>query len=421
MKTLTASRPNRALAFVNVSHFLNHVIMLIYTTVALTLVDVWSISYGELFKLFFIGSMLYGIAALPAGWLGDRWSSWGMMAIYMVGTGIATFFTGFANSPNQIAIGLGVIGVFAAIYHPVGTNFVVQHAVNRAKDLGFNGAFGTVGLAAAAFIAAGLTQLWGWRAAFFVHGAACFLLGVGFILFTKNSIKGSDEEASAVTESPVPINLARLALGLMAITALSVGLITQAYTSGLPKVFDDTMRSIVTVFSLDREGGLTMSSGLVTLVILVGAVGQIVGGNLASRFSPKVVYISMFAIMIPLALLASQMNGLGLVLVACLMMLVITGCLPAENCIIVKFCPEKWRARVFSAKFVIALGGGSFAILVVGEIFGRTNSFIWFYGFLMALAVIVMVFAAFLPSMEETSEDHTAVSGGAKVNTSASQ
>lgn len=399
MQFSPSARPKRALAFVNVSHFLNHVIMLIYPTVALTLVDIWSISYGELFKVFFIGSMFYGLAALPAGWLGDRWSSWGMLVIYMIGTGISTFLTGFANSPTQIAIGLGVIGIFAAIYHPVGTNFVVRHAVNRAKDLGFNGAFGTVGLAAAAFIAAGLTQVWGWRAAFFVPGAACFLLGIGFFLFTKPAENEQIEVNSAMADTPVPYKTMRLALGLIAITALSVGLITQAYTSGLPKVFDETMRSIIAVFSLNREGGLTMSSGLVTLVILVGAVGQIVGGSLASRFSPKAVYISMFVMMIPLALLASQLSGLSLVIVAAFMMLVITGCLPAENCIIVKFCPENWRARVFSAKFVIALGGGSFAILVVGEIFGQTAGFIWFYGFLVVLAMVVIIAATFLPSM----------------------
>ena len=200
----------------------------------------------------------------------------------------------------------------------------------------------------------------------------------------------------------------------MAVTALSVGLITQAYTSGLPKVFDDTMQTLVANFTLDREGGLTMSSGLVTLVILAGAVGQIVGGSLASKYSPKAVYICMFAIMIPLALLASQLNGVALVAVAAVMMLAITGCLPAENCIIVRFCPENWRARVFSAKFVIALGGGSFAVLAVGEIFDQTTDFTWFYGFLIGLAVVVMAFAAFLPSMKNSVEGAAPVSGSAE-------
>jgi len=398
------NRPNRALLFVNLGHFLNHVIMLIYPTVALTLVDVWSVSYGELFKLFFMASLLYGAAALPAGWLGDRWSSWRMLVIYLLGTGTATFMTGFANTPMQISIGLAMTGIFAAIYHPVGTNFVVQHAVDRAKDLGCNGAFGTVGLAAAAFIAAGLTQLWGWRFAFFVPGAACFLLGIFFIICTSETPSGTIKKASLERNYPVNRRTTYYVLTLMGVTALSVGLITQAYTSGLPKIFDETMVAVVAIFTLDREGGLTLSSGLVTLVLLAGAVGQIMGGSLASRYSPKLVYIGMFVVMVPLAMIASQLDGFALVVMAAVMMLVITGCLPAENCIIVRFCPENWRARVFSAKFVMALGGGSFAVLAVGEIFDQTTGFFLFYSFMVSLAAIVIIFAMFLPPMSGSVE-----------------
>jgi len=397
-------RPNRALLFVNLGHFLNHVIMLIYPTVALTLVDVWSMSYGELFKLFFVASLLYGLAALPAGWLGDRWSSRGMLVVYLLGTGMATFMTGFANTPMQISIGLAMTGIFAAIYHPVGTNFVVQHAVDRAKDLGFNGAFGTVGLAAAAFIAAGLTQLWGWRFAFFVPGASCFLLGILFVFSTSETPNAIIKNGLLERNNPVNRRTTFYVLTLMGVTALSVGLITQAYTSGLPKIFDETMLTIVSMFTLDRDGGLTLSSGLVTLVLLAGAVGQIMGGSLASRYSPKLVYIAMFVVMVPLAMIASQLDGFALVVMAAVMMLVITGCLPAENCIIVRFCPENWRARVFSAKFVMALGGGSFAILAVGEIFDQTAGFLLFYGFMISLAAIVIIFAMFLPSMSGSVE-----------------
>ena len=397
-------RPNRALLFVNLGHFLNHVIMLIYPTVALTLVDVWSMSYGELFKLFFVASLLYGLAALPAGWLGGLWSSRGMLVVYLLGTGMATFMTGFANTPMQISIGLAMTGIFAAIYHPVGTNFVVQHAVDRAKDLGFNGAFGTVGLAAAAFIAAGLTQLWGWRFAFFVPGASCFLLGILFVFCTSETPSSIIKNGLLERNNPVNRRTTFYVLTLMGVTALSVGLITQAYTSGLPKIFDETMLTIVAMFTLDRDGGLTLSSGLVTLVLLAGAVGQIMGGSLASRYSPKLVYIGMFVVMVPLAMIASQLDGFALVVMAAVMMLVITGCLPAENCIIVRYCPENWRARVFSAKFVMALGGGSFAILAVGEIFDQTAGFLLFYGFMISLAAIVIIFAMFLPSMSGSVE-----------------
>ena len=109
-------------------------------------------------------------------------------------------------------------------------------------------------------------------------------------------------------------------------------------------------------------------------------------------------------VMVPLAILASQLDGLELVVVAAVMMLVITGCLPAENCIIVRFYPKNWRARVFSAKFVLALGGGSFAVLAVGEIFDRTTGFLLFYGFMILLAMVVIIFAMFLPTISGSVE-----------------
>jgi len=52
--------------------------------------------------------------------------------------------------------------------------------------------------------------------------------------------------------------------------------------------------------------------------------------------------------------------------------MLITASLPAENWLIARFCPDGWLARAYSAKFVLALGGGSFALLAVGEIFTLT-------------------------------------------------
>ena len=408
-----STRPGRALAFANLGHFLNHVIMLVYPTVALTLAELWQMPYGELFRLFFLGSLLYGVAALPAGWLGDRWSTWWMLAIYLLGTGFATVLTGFAQTPAQVMAGLALIGLFASIYHPVGTNFVVQHAVNRARELGYNGAWGTFGLAAASFIAAGLTQLWGWRAAFFVPGAACLALGIAFMLLTD---RGSEAATARAEAYHVPLRAGAVwrALGILVVTTLAVGLIAQAYTTGLPKVFDGSLQGFVSLFSLEREGGRTLSAGLVTAVILCGVAGQLVGGQLAARFSPKAVYVGMFAALVPLALIAAHVAGIALVVAGAAMMLVMTACLPAENWLVARFCPDGWLARAYSAKFVLALGGGSFALLAVGEIFDRTTGFLWFYGFLAALALVIVVAGAFLPAARGASGAAAPVPGPAE-------
>ena len=98
-----------------------------------------------------------------------------MMAVFFFGIGGALFLTGFASSPWQIAAGLTLTGMFAAIYHPVGIAMLVASPKNLGMALGWNGLWGNLGLAFAAIVSGALMDLWGWRAAFFIPG----LLSIG--------------------------------------------------------------------------------------------------------------------------------------------------------------------------------------------------------------------------------------------------
>src|SRR5262244_2121406 len=111
----------------NVGHFMDHLFTLIFASVAaLALSREWGLGYGELLKYATPGFFAFGAFALPAGWLADRWSRDGMMSVFFIGIGFASVASAFAQTPLEIGLGLFVIGVFAAIYHPVGLAIVVQ-------------------------------------------------------------------------------------------------------------------------------------------------------------------------------------------------------------------------------------------------------------------------------------------------------
>jgi hypothetical protein len=78
----TVNENRKALLFANFAHFFSHVMMLVYPTVVIVLEVVFDRPYGELLSLSFVGFVLYGVAALPAGWLGDRWSAQAMLAVF---------------------------------------------------------------------------------------------------------------------------------------------------------------------------------------------------------------------------------------------------------------------------------------------------------------------------------------------------
>ena len=83
-------------------------------------------SYAELIPYATPGFVAFGLFSLPAGWLADKWSREGMMLVFFFGIGISAVATALAQSPLQIAFGLFAIGVFGAIYHPVGIPLVIQ-------------------------------------------------------------------------------------------------------------------------------------------------------------------------------------------------------------------------------------------------------------------------------------------------------
>jgi MFS family permease len=389
--------PRRALVFSNVAHFFTHVVMLLFPTVVLVLEPVFDLAYGELISLMMPGYVLFGLAALPAGWLGDRWSTRGMLIIFFLGTGVATFMTGFAQTPLELGLGLAFIGLFAAIYHPVGTSFIVRHAINRGKALGQNGIFGTAGVAVAALVAATLTDGFGWRVAFFVPGILCTASGVIFWLYTEPEhriSKAQDDEKSGFAFDR---RIALRGLLVLGVTITGAGLIAQAFLIGLPKVF-------AVGVSLGGGDGLAGTGTLVTLALLIGASGQLIGGYLADRFPLKLVYISMYVLLLPVAIVTANIGGVPLIFTAILIQLFLTTTLPTENCLVANFCPTDWHARAYGAKFVLALGVSAIAVPAVGIIFDKTGGYFWLFMAIAIIVAVIIVFALFLPGGNKAVE-----------------
>ena len=119
--------------------------MLIFATVAaLALTKDWELGHFELIPYATPGLITFGVFALPSGWLADRWSREGVMGMFFVGTGLAAIGTSFVKNPIQMAVGLFIIGLFAAIYHPVGLEMIARGGQQMGRDITFNGVWGTI-------------------------------------------------------------------------------------------------------------------------------------------------------------------------------------------------------------------------------------------------------------------------------------
>jgi MFS family permease len=222
--TPKAREARLSIGFINWAHALDHYVMLIFPTVVIGLELVYGRSYAELIALGTASFVAFGIFSLPAGWLADRWSRRNMMVMFYAGCGVTLVGAGFAPNLVALAVALCALGVFAAIYHPVGTAMLIEQATARGRSLAFNGVCGNVGAALAAGVTAALAAGLGWRAAFLVPGVICLATALLYLRLVPNEER---KVASRGTVADVPLGLwlAATIFGLFIIIALCAGLV----------------------------------------------------------------------------------------------------------------------------------------------------------------------------------------------------
>ena len=89
---MTDRNSQLTLAFSSGGHAFSHFFMLIYPTVVLAMETEFSAPYHQLIALMLVGNILFGAGALPAGYLGDKWSASRMMVLFFAGTGVGSIF-----------------------------------------------------------------------------------------------------------------------------------------------------------------------------------------------------------------------------------------------------------------------------------------------------------------------------------------
>lgn len=386
MSAAPEAKAKAALAFSAVGHAYAHLFEPIFYIAALVLPAELGMPYEQVLALIIAGKLLYGLAAPVVGWIGDRWSTLGMMGVYFIGLGVAAVLTGFADSPLEIAVALALVGLFGSIYHPVGIAWLVRNARSRGAAIGVNGVFGGLGPAAAGLAAGVLIEWSGWRAAFVVPGLLVLATGVLFLVMVWRGVL-VETKIDRAPEPPASRGDAWRVGIVLSITMLCAGLIYQATQPALPKLFEQRL----------GEVGVFGIAGAVSIVYLVAGLSQLVSGYLADRYPPKRVYVGMYAAQVPLLFLAATFSGLPLMVVAVLMVSLNMGGIPAENVLLAKYAPPKWRGTAFGLKFVLAFGVSGLGVPLVSLILSITGELYWLFVLLAGMAAAVTAGGLFLP------------------------
>lgn len=385
--------------FLNVGHFLDHFFMLIFATAAaLRLTTEWGLSYAALIPYATPGFVAFGICAIPAGWLADKWSREGMMLIFFIGIGVSSALAGTANSPLQIAVSLTFIGIFAAIYHPVGLAMVVQGRKKMGVPLAVNGVFGNMGVASAALLTGFLIDTAGWRSAFVISGVVSILFGVLYLVFVRAERQVETDAPRAVAASKkvdpttIPRNTLLRVFGVIFFTTAVGGLIFQSTTFALPKVFDERLT--------DLAPTATMVGWYAFLVFSVAAFAQLVVGYLVDNYSVRVVFACVAILQAAFFAIMVQLSGIAALIVAIAFMLVVFGQIPINDVLVGRMVRSEWRSRAYAIRYIVTFSVMASAVPLIAWVHGAWG-FSTLFGLLAAAALLIFVAVLLLPKSGE--------------------
>jgi MFS family permease len=331
----------RSIAFLNWAHTIDHFVLLIYPTVVLGLGAVYQRPYSELIAFSSAAFIAFGIFSLPAGWLADRWSRRNMMVAFYFGCGLSLAAIGVSPNLMWLAGAMFMLGVFAAIYHPVGMAMLIEASGAKGRTLAFNGVCGNLGVSLAAGISAALASWLGWRAAFFAPAVLCVITGFVYLWMTPDD---GHHAKSRQSKPAVPLTpkVAIMLFGLFLIIAVSAGLVFNVLTIALPKIVDEGMAESVP---------LALVGSIATAVLVCGAVAQLIVGRAVEWVPPHVIFALVTALGFAGNLWATYATGFPLMVALAVAIAAIYGQVTVNDMILARYTADAWRGRVYAVRY----------------------------------------------------------------------
>ena len=377
---------SQVIRYINAAHFIDHYAMLIFAAAVIIMGPAMGLAYSELLPYATPAFVAFGAGSLVTGWLGDRWSRRHMMVIYFFGIGAAMIAVGLVQTPLQLGAALLAVGIFASIYHPVGTAMLVSYADKLGSQMGINGLWGNFGVASSALVTGVVGQYLGWRWSFILPGIVTIAIGVAFMV----SVKHEDRRGSKQAAAQVRIaknEMWRVLLSLL-VVVIAISTTFNAITVALPKLF------------AERLADLTHSPALIGViaagVYVFGAATQYTIGKLVDRYSVKAVFLPMSLVLPPLLYLAATASNWALIATTIGIVIGMFGQITVNDAMVGKYTAEEWRSRAFAVRYFVGFTAAGASVGLVAWLYAQGGFDLMLEAF-AGLCLLVVVAALILP------------------------
>ncbi|MFP4591115.1 MAG: MFS transporter [Halobacteriales archaeon] len=388
----------RIVSLVGLAHALVHT----YELSLPILVGAWILEFdatpATLGLVLTAGYGLFGFGALPTGAAVDAVGSRRVLVVCLAGMGLSFALLGVVPGLVGLTVALVLWGLAASMYHPAGLTLISTSARERGTVFAYHGMAGNLGIGLGPLMTAILLVFLEWRVVV-VALAVPALLAAGVAAIARLPQPEDAEDTGLAPSSRLRgvlensrVLLTGTFLGVFAIVILS-GLYYRGALTFLPEVLEGFGE-----FEAIAIGEYTLEPGryLFVAVLLVGVLGQYVGGRLSDVVVPERGIMWVFAALAVIAIAFIPIGSasiLGFVALGGLLGVFLFMPQPLYQAAVADHTPRAARGLSYGYTYLGVFGIGAGGSAVAGFALTHADPEALF-GLLAAIAALASLVAA---------------------------
>lgn len=357
----------------------------------------FNVSMALLGLIVALGYAPFGIGALPAGLLVDRYGPKKPIIACLGGMSISFLLLGFSDSIYAIAFSLLLWGATASLYHPAGLALISTGVKQRGVVFAWHGIAGNVGIALGPFATATILLFFEWQ-------LVALVIAIPGILATAYGFKLQFDPTAALNSEDVDKSIGKISLSefmlnskrlfansfiLVFIIVTLVGLYYRGVLTYLPEI----LSGLPVMEGFESPGDLfefSLGDYFYVWLLVAGMAGQYMAGNLTSRVAVGNGLATIFAFLGLLAVAFVPVTSLGF-----LTLFAFCGVLgfmlfaiePFYQEAVAVYTPAKTRGLSYGYTYLGMFGLGAASISLGGLLLNHLS----LGAFFISLAVIALV------------------------------
>ena len=347
-----------------------------------------------------VGYGLFGLGALPGGVLVDRVGSRRLITGCLVGMSASFLLLGLAPGLVAITLAMVVWGVAASVYHPAGLALLSKGVEERGTGFAYHGIAGNLGIGLGPLVTTVMLLFLDWQTVAAILAAPALLAALyairarfdetaaveaatdGGEAGDSKADAGVDSLSEFIAESRV---LFTGSFALVFLVVMLSGLYYRGVLTFMPELlggfsgFEPVALAsllpagLADVLGVSAEGGRTLSPAnyVYSGLLMIGVVGQYVGGKLTDRIPVERGIAASFGVLGVLALLFLPVASLGFVpflAFGAVLGVALFAVQPFYQATVAEYTPAGTRGLSYGYTYLGVFGVGALGGAVAGAI-----------------------------------------------------